>query len=309
MGNTDAGLAIGFVGLGVMGTPMVTHLHRHGHSVALHDLQIDHTRELAARLGERARACATPREVAACSDVVITMLPHGGVVQEVTFGPDGLAAGFKPGSLLVDTSSAEPWLTLDTAKRLAPLQVSMVDAPVSGAQWGAEAANLVFMVGGSGADLERVRPVLQCMGPSIFHLGALGAGHSMKCLNNLITAITLTATAEGLAIGKACGLDPAAMVQVMNVSTSGSWISQTHIEQRVLSRTFDDPFKLSLMLKDMGIAQALARDHQIPAPISGLGFQLWQAAARAAGEGASVSEIVRWIEQMSGVDITPGAGA
>ncbi len=308
MSNKGTSLAIGFVGLGVMGTPMVSHLHRHGHTVAMHDLQHEHARQLATRLGERAHACATPREVAARSDIVITMLPHGGVVQEVTFGPDGLASGFKPGSLLLDTSSAEPWLTLDTAKRLGEQRVSMVDAPVSGAQWGAEAANLVFMVGGAAADLERVRPVLACMGPSIFHLGELGAGHSMKCINNLITAITLTATAEGLAIGKACGLDPAAMVNVMNVSTSGSWISQTHIEQRVLSRTFDDPFKLALMLKDMGIANALARDHQIPAPVSGLGFQLWQAASRAAGDGASVSEIVRWIEQMAGTQITPGAG-
>lgn len=307
MKGKDSGLAIGFVGLGVMGTPMVTHLHRHGHTVALHDLQQAHAQQLATRLGERAFACTTPREVAACSDIVITMLPNGGVVQEVTFGEYGLAAGFRPGSLLLDTSSAEPWLTQDTAQRLAMQQVSMVDAPVSGAQWGAEAANLVFMVGGSPEDLERVRPVLACMGPAIFHLGALGAGHSMKCINNLITAITLTATAEGLVIGKACGLDPAAMVKVMNESTSGSWISQTHIEQRVLSRSFDDPFKLALMLKDMGIAHALARDHQIPAPLSGLGFQLWQAASRAAGEGASVSEIVRWIEQMASTDITPGA--
>lgn len=306
MSNEGQRPAIGFVGLGVMGAPMVSHLNRHGYSVTLHDVQHEQTEALAARLGDRARAVRTPREVAAVSDIVITMLPHGGIVQAVTFGEDGLAAGFKPGSLLLDTSSAEPWLTQDTAKRLATQGVSVVDAPVSGAQWGAEAANLVFMVGGSVDDLERVRPVLTCMGSSIFHLGALGAGHSMKCINNLITAITLTATAEGLTIGKACGLDPEAMVKVMNVSTSGSWISQTHIEQRVLSRRFDDPFKLELMLKDMGIANALAREQHIPAPVSGLGYQLWQAASRAAGEGASVSEIVRWIEQMAGTDITAG---
>jgi 3-hydroxyisobutyrate dehydrogenase-like beta-hydroxyacid dehydrogenase len=309
MSNEGQRPAIGFVGLGVMGAPMVSHLHRHGYSVTLHDVQHEQTEALAARLGDRARAVRTPREVAAASDIVITMLPHGGIVQAVTFGEDGLASGFKPGSLLLDTSSAEPWLTQDTAKRLATQGVSVVDAPVSGAQWGAEAANLVFMVGGSVDDLERVRPVLTCMGPSIFHLGALGAGHSMKCINNLITAITLTATAEGLTIGKACGLDPEAMVKVMNVSTSGSWISQTHIEQRVLSRRFDDPFKLELMLKDMGIANALAREQHIPAPVSGLGYQLWQAASRAAGEGASVSEIVRWIEQMAGTDITAGANS
>lgn len=300
-------VSVGFVGLGVMGTPMVSHLHRKGYQVTLHDLNGVHAQQLAAQLGAGAKAAATPREVAEHSDIVITMLPNGAVVQEVVFAHDGLAAGFRPGALLLDTSSSEPWLTKQTAERLAGQQVNMVDAPVSGAQWGAEAAHLVFMVGGATDDLERVRPLLDIMGRSVFHLGPLGSGHAMKCINNLITAITLTATAEGLTIGKAYGLDPKAMVDVMNVSTAGSWISQTHIEQRVLNRKFDDPFKLELMLKDMGIANALARENRIPAPVSGLGYQLWQAASHAAGDGASVSELVRWVEQMSGTDITPGA--
>ena len=182
----------------------------------------------------------------------------------------------------------------------------MLDAPVSGAQWGAEAANLVFMVGGTHEDLERLRPLLDCMGKSIFHLGPQGAGHAMKCINNLVTAITLSATAEGLVMGKAFGLDPPEMVKVMNASTSMSWISQAHIESRILNRKFDDPFKLELMLKDMGIANALAREANISAPISALGHQLWQAASRAAGPGASVSELVRWVEMQNGTEITGG---
>src|SRR6185503_16656675 len=104
---------------------------------------------------------------------------------------------------------------------------SMVDAPVSGAQWGAEAAELVFMVGGAPADVQRVRPLLDAMGKQVFHLGPLGAGHTMKCLNNLVTAMTLTATAEVLATGTRCGLDPAVMTDVLNASTGGSWITRT----------------------------------------------------------------------------------
>lgn len=300
-------LAVGFLGLGVMGTPMVGHIHKGGYAVTVHDLDMDAARKLVAQLGENASAVDTPREMAQKSDIVITMLPNGEVVKQVVFGEDGLAAGFKPGSLLLDTSSSEPWLTIETAARLSEQGVAMVDAPVSGAQWGAEAAELVFMVGGSTEDLQRVRPVLQCMGPSIFHLGPQGAGHAMKCINNLVTAITLSATAEGLVIGKAFGLDPEAMVNVMNVSTAGSWISRTHIEKRVLSRAFDDPFKLALMLKDMNIANTLARNGQIPAPISALGQQLWQAASRDAGAGASISELVRWVEKQSGTEITRGS--
>jgi 3-hydroxyisobutyrate dehydrogenase-like beta-hydroxyacid dehydrogenase len=129
----------------------------------------------------------------------------------------------------------------------------------------------------------------------------------MKCINNLITAVTFSATAEGLVIGKACGLDPAAMVQVLNESTGMSWISRNHIQARVISRTFDDPFKLELMLKDVGIANALAREASVSVPLSGLTQQLWQAAALASGAGASVSELARWVENQSGVEITPGA--
>jgi aromatic ring-cleaving dioxygenase len=179
----------------------------------------------------------------------------------------------------------------------------MVDAPVSGAEKGAIAAELVFMVGAAAADLARVRPLLEAMGHRVFHLGGIGAGHTMKCLNNLITAITLTATAEGLAIGTRAGLDPAVMTDVLDESTGGSWITRTHIRERVLSRRFDDPFKLELMLKDMGIATELARELALPAPLSSAGHQMWQAAGLAHGEGASVSAIVQWIEAQMQVEI------
>ena len=297
--------AIGFIGLGVMGAPMAGHLARAGHSLTLLDANADTARDLAATLG--AKAAGTPAEVAARSDIVITMLPNGSVVQQVALGEQGLLQGLRPGALLLDTSSSEPWLTQTTGAALAAVGVTMVDAPVSGAAWGAAEANLVFMVGGDAADLARVRPLLDLMGRAVFHLGGLGAGHAMKCLNNLITAMTFSATAEGLVIGKRYGLDPAAMVDVLNESTGMSWISQNHIAQRVLSRSFDDPFKLELMLKDVAIANTLARETGSSVPIAGLGQQLWQAAARAAGPGASVSELVRWVEQQNDTPLNPGA--
>ena len=298
-------LAIGFIGLGVMGAPMAGHLARAGHSLTLLDANADTARDLAATLG--AKAAVTPAEVAARSDIVITMLPNGSVVQQVALGEQGLLQGLRPGALLLDTSSSEPWLTQATGAALAAVGVTMVDAPVSGAAWGAAEANLVFMVGGDAANLARVRPLLDLMGRAVFHLGGLGAGHAMKCLNNLITAMTFSATAEGLVIGKRYGLDPAAMVDVLNESTGMSWISQNHIAQRVLSRSFDDPFKLELMLKDVAIANTLARETGSSVPIAGLGQQLWQAAARAAGPGASVSELVRWVEQQNDTPLNPGA--
>ena len=159
------------------------------------------------------------------------------------------------------------------------------------------------MAGGEPAALERVMPLLEVMGKQVFHLGGVGAGHTMKCLNNLITAMTFMATAEGLAIGKKLGLDPEVMTDVLNVSTGMSWISQTHIKQRITSRTFDDAFKLELMVKDIGIAMRLAGDEPVPVPLCGVGQQLWRAAAQHAEKGSSISEMVRWVEDMTGVTI------
>jgi len=298
---------IGFIGLGVMGAPMATHLAKAGHRLTLLDANASVARDLAATLGSGATAVATPREVAQRSDVIVTMLPNGHVVQEVVTGQDGIVHGVRQGALLLDTSSCEPWLTEQTAQALAQRGASMVDAPVSGAQWGAIDAKLVFMVGGSAADVARVRPLLDVMGRAVFHLGGLGCGHAMKCINNCITAITLANTAEGLVAGKRYGLDPQVMIDVLNESTGGSWITQTHFNQRVFNRAFDDPFKLELMLKDMGIAVELARQTSTPVPIWGLGQQLWRMADHAAGKGASVSELVRWVEKQSGTELTPGA--
>jgi 3-hydroxyisobutyrate dehydrogenase len=305
MRNSTPSLSIGFVGLGVMGAPMAAHLARAGHRLALFDVAPGVAAGLAQTL-PGAITRASPAVLARDSDIVVTMVPNGEVVRDLVAADDGLAQGFRAGSLLIDCSSSEPWLTRASGRLLAERGVAMVDAPVSGAQWGAQAAELVFMVGGEAADVERARPLFEVMGRTVFHLGGLGAGHAMKCLNNLVTAINLLAVTEGLAIGKRQGLDPAVMTDVLNASTGMSWVSQTHIRQRVISRSFDDPFKLSLMLKDIGIAMELARAEQLPTPLSALGQQLWRAAALAAEPGASVSELVRWVESLTRTQISSG---
>lgn len=300
--------SLGFVGLGVMGRPMAAHLAAAGHAMTLYDVAPGLAQGVAETLAG-ARAARTPAELAAQSDIVVTMVPNGAVVQTLVEGEDGLLRGLRPGALVLDTSSSQPWLTVATGRVLADAGVAMVDAPVSGAEWGAQAAELVFMCGGAAVDIERVRPLLDRMGKAVFHLGPLGAGHAMKCLNNLVTAMNFVAVTEGLAIGKRYGLDPAAMVDVLDQSTGESWISRTHIRQRVLSRSFDDPFKLALMVKDIGIATELARSVGVSVPLSAVGEELWRAAARAAAPDASVSELARWIERTTKTEITPGAAA
>ena len=293
---------VGFIGLGIMGAPMAGHLARAGYPLTVHD--IDRAKaDIVAAGHYGVQVAHTPGAVAEVSDIVITMLPSGAYVRDVALGEAGLIESFRPGALLLDCSSSEPWLTVETAAALAARGVDMVDAPVSGARAGAEAAELVFMVGGAPEAVARASPLLEVMGKRVFCLGPVGAGHAMKCINNLVTALTFMATAEGLTIGTRFGLDPEVMTDVLNASTGMSWISQTHIKQRIISRTFDDPFKLALMAKDVGIALELAHRQGLPLPLATVGGDLWQAAERYADEGASISEMVRWLEHTTGTTI------
>jgi 3-hydroxyisobutyrate dehydrogenase len=293
---------LGFVGLGIMGEPMAGHLAAAGYELTVYDLDAAGATRVKGSFGN-VTVARSAAEVAGNSDVVITMLPDGNSVRAVTFGADGLAEGFRSGSLLLDTSSSQPWLTQQTATELAAVGVDMVDAAVSGAQWGAQEADLVFMVGGSPESVVRIAPILSILGRVHFHVGPLSSGHVMKCINNTVTAMTFLATAEGLALGMRCGLDGAAMNSVLNESTGMSWITRNHIEQRILSRSFDDPFRLELMLKDIGIATALAKEQQVPMMLSGLGEELYRAAVAQPDRGESISEIARWVEQQMGTEI------
>ncbi len=296
-------MKIGFIGLGVMGSAMARHLADAGHSLVLYDNNAEQLSKVLKRVNG-ATAAMSPRDVGADAEIVITMLPNGEVVREVALGKAGLAESMQPGTLLLDTSSAEPWVTRETAVMLAAKGVAMVDAPVSGAQEGAEGATLVFMVGGAKRDVRRVWPLLDVMGRHVFHVGETASGHTMKTVNNLATAVIWMATVEAMLIGKAHGLDPRAMLEVMNLSTSTNFITQKKMASEVLSRKFSDPFTLSLMLKDVGIATTLADDKALPIPVSALTEQLWAAAVKKMGPGKSIAEIVRWYEQMTGVELS-----
>ena len=175
-----------------------------------------------------------------------------------------------PGSILLDCSSAQPWLTLGTARELAANGIEMVDAPVSGAQWGAESAELVFMVGGADDDVERVRPLLDLLGRATFHVGPIGSGHVMKSINNAITAMTLPRDRGGPRARHASRPRPGG--DECRAQRVDRWIVDHQQPHRAAdpSRTFDDPFRLELMLKDVAIATQLSRDLGLPLPFVAL---------------------------------------
>jgi 3-hydroxyisobutyrate dehydrogenase-like beta-hydroxyacid dehydrogenase len=289
-----------------MGLPMAGHLARAGYSLTVLDLNPEPIARLRATAPDVSVA-DSPAAVASASDIVITMLPSGVEVRETALGASGLVHGFKQGGLLLDTSSSEPEFTKEIAAGLAKAGISTVDAPVSGAEAGAIAAELVFMVGGDAESVARVTPLLHVLGRQMFHLGPVASGHAMKSINNLITSITFLATAEGLVMGKAYGLDPAVMNDVLNESTGMSWISRMHIPQRVITRRFDDPFKFDLMVKDINIALGLATELKLSLPLSETARTLWRTTQARIPKGSSVSELVRSLEQQTGVALTSPA--
>lgn len=304
MADKATGERLGFIGLGVMGTPMAGHLAKAGYRLTVHDLNPDAAKRVAQPYNNVAVA-HSPKEVGAASDIVITMLPSGNEVRAVALGEDGLRHGLRPGSLLLDTSSAEPWHTMEVATHLADAGIAMVDAPVSGAEPGAKAAELVFMVGGAANDVARVLPLFAVLGQKYFHLGPVGSGHTMKAINNFISAITLMATTEGLIAGTKSGLDPVAMNDVIDASTAGSWISRTQFRQRIFNRRYDDAFKLALMMKDINIAGRIIAAAELELPLAAAAQRLWAEIQAHQPAAASLSELVRALEIRTGVELKP----
>lgn len=276
-------MVVGFIGLGRMGELMSANLARAGFQLQTWDK---------ARPGNRASA----RDAAAGADVLITMVPDGRAVEDAV---NAALPGLKSGAVVVDMSSSDPATTRRLAKKLATRGIAMVDAPVSGAVAKARDGTLAIMVGGNEADIGRVRPVLEKMGTEIFHCGEIGAGHATKALNNYLGAAGTIAGFEALLIGKAFGLEPKTLVDVINASTGKNSTTERKIPQQILTGAFASGFKLALMAKDVGIAARLSQDTRVPAPYLKQTLRHWRDAERALPEGADHTEIYKYLERLT----------
>ena len=239
--------------------------------------------------------CKSPQEAADGARILITMLPDAAAVRKAV-----LAAlpGLQAGAVVIDMSSSDPVATRELQKELSKRQVLLLDAPVSGAKGGAKDATLAIMVGGDESLLKHVRPVLEKMGNRIYHCGPLGAGHALKALNNYIGAAGTIAAFEAVLVGKAFGLDPALMVDVINNSTGYNSTTQRKLPQQVLTNAFASGFSAALMTKDVAIADAIARAAKIPAPYLAATSKLWSAALKRLPRGADHTEMFRFLEQL-----------
>jgi 3-hydroxyisobutyrate dehydrogenase len=293
---------IGFVGVGMMGAPMARCLLRSGYELYIADTD-------AARAGALTDSGETHRlepQTAARLDVLITMLPNSQIVERALLGArpsdsdaapadgaTGWARHLPPGALVIDMSSSEPARSRELAVTLSRLGLFYLDAPVSGGVRKAQAGSLAILVGGEAAVLERCRPLLQAMGASVLHVGAAGAGHAAKALNNYVSAAGLVAAVEALHVAARFGIAPAVMTEVLNASTGRNNTTENKVGQFMLSGTFASGFTLQLMVKDLKIAHALAQGVGYPMRFGTVCAALWEEAAQRSVPTSDHTEMYR----------------
>jgi len=296
---TNPSRRIGFIGLGIMGTPMAGHLIDAGHT-----LFVNTRGDVPEAVSGRAEACASAAEVARHADVIFIMVPDTPDVEQVLFGANGVASALSRGKTVVDCSSIDPIATQDFAARIAALGCGYVDAPVSGGEVGAKAASLTIMCGGEESTFEAVRPLLEKMGKNVTRVGEVGAGQITKVANQIIVALNIAAVGEALVFASKAGADPAKVRQALMGGFASSRILEVHGE-RMIKRSFAPGFRIALHQKDLNLAMQSARSLGVALPQTAGAAQLMNACA-ALGHGQDDhSALVRALEALAQHPVMP----
>jgi 3-hydroxyisobutyrate dehydrogenase len=260
---------IGFIGLGNMGGPMASNLLKAQHEVAVYDIVPSLVESISEQGGI---ACKSAAEVLCGADLVISMLPASQHVESLYLGAEGIMPLIDTSSMIIDCSTISQASSNKVSAAAQARGIAMLDAPVSGGVGGAVAGSLTFIVGGTEADLEKVRPILEIMGNSIFHAGAAGAGQVAKICNNMLLSVLMTGTAEALQLGVNNGLDAKVLSEIMRKSSGGNWALEVYnpypgvMDNVPAGNDYQGGFLVDLMIKDLGLAMesALATDSSIP---------------------------------------------
>ncbi|NEX81841.1 3-hydroxyisobutyrate dehydrogenase [Aeromonas rivipollensis] len=282
---------IGFIGLGNMGGPMAANLARAGHAVQVFDLVAENLQKA---ITAGCIAAGDAREAVGGCEVVISMLPAGEHVCSLWLAEGGgqdLLGALPAGALVIDSSTIDVASARRVGEEARVRGIRFIDAPVSGGVAGAAAGTLTFIVGGEQADFEAARPILAQMGQNLFHAGALGAGQIAKMCNNMLLAIHMAGTAEALALGVKEGLDPAVLSTIMGKSSGNNWSLERYnpwpgvMENVPAARGYQGGFMTRLMVKDLGLAMALAEHAHSAVPLGALARNLFNLHATK-GQGA-----------------------
>jgi 2-hydroxy-3-oxopropionate reductase len=286
---------LGFIGVGIMGTPMAEHLLKAGNTLYVYDVVPQSVADLKQR---GAIACASSKEVAGKAGIVFVIVPDTPDVDAVLFGKNGVAEGIKKGSIVVDMSSISPIATKEFAKKLKAIGVEMLDAPVSGGQVGAQNASLSIMVGGPAEVFEKIRPYFELMGKNIVLVGGNGDGQTCKVANQIIVALNIEAVGEALLFASKAGADPAKVRTALMGGFADSRILQLHGE-KMIKRTFQPGFRIRLHQKDLNLALESARKMGMSLPNTATAQELFNSMAAHGGSDLDHSALVQALERLA----------
>jgi len=288
---------IGFIGPGIMGGPMALNLMKGGHKLWIYARRPEAMQGL---VKAGATACSSSAEVAKHADVIFLIVSDTPDVESVIFGENGIAKGARKGSVIVDMSTISPTATKVFAERLAKQGVEMLDAPVSGGEGGAISGTLSIMVGGKAKVFEQVKPLFECMGKNIVHIGDNGAGQVAKSCNQIVVAVTIQAVAEALTFARKNGADAAKVREALMGGFAGSKIMEVH-GKRMLDNDFKPGFKVGLHQKDMRIVMETAHQLGVALPAAALVTQNLNALMGTGDTDLDSAAIVKVVKRMSGM--------
>jgi 2-hydroxy-3-oxopropionate reductase len=291
-------MKVGFIGLGTMGRPMALHLVRGGHELAVWARRPVSAEPLKSA---GARVYASPAEVAQNAEVVFTVVTAAADTEAVVLGANGIVHGARAGTVVVDMATISPLATRRIAAALGERGVEMLDAPVSGGPMGAEQATLSIMVGGKPEVFARVKPLFECMGKTIMHMGDNGAGQVTKACNQLSLCVTAQGVAEALSLARRLGVDPAGVREVMAGGIAASRVLDV-FGKRMVERDFEGGIETRLYHKDLDIVLGLVHEADLPAPAAALAMQQINAMMSAGDARRDLSGLVRVLERMAASD-------
>ena len=293
-------MIVGFIGLGTMGAPMARNILKKGHRLIVTDVVPAAVESLVAA---GATAAATPREVAAASEIIITMLPDAPDVERVAFGPDGVVAGIQPGAIYIDMSTIDPDTTRKVGEAIVGKGASMIDSPVGKTADHAVAGTLTLMVGGADDVIARCRPILDCVGSDFFHCGGLGAGQTMKLINNLLATAVSEASIEALVTGTKSGLALDTMMSVLRTTMAWNNALAIALPKRPLAGDFAPGFMLKLAHKDCRLALAMTQKLGVSAPVGRAALASLDEGMQHGFENDDVGALLKLREQTAGVEV------
>ncbi len=297
-------MQVGFIGIGVMGSPMTLNLLKAGHEVTIFARHPEKP-EVQAVLNAGAKLAPSARAVAIASELVITMVPNSQEVEEVVAGPQGVLEGARKGLIIVDMSTIAPSMSRKMEQAAAAQGCTFIDAPVSGGSQGAVNGTLTIMAGGNQEAFEKARPVLEAMGKkeNIFYVGSSGAGEIIKLVNNTLTGNIAASIAEAFVLGVKAGADVETMAKIISVSSGANWQLSVQFPLRAFNGSFKPGFMTDLLHKDLGLALDLAAENKVPMTMTSVARQMYEI-TRAAGFGRDdYTALLKVLEQMAGVEV------